>query len=215
MLAVVFDMDGLMFNTEDVYSLVGQELLGRRGFAFTQELKKEMMGAPPRESFDIMIRRHRLIETWQELAAESNRIFLEIVEAHIQPMPGLLELLDRLEAAGIPKAIATSSSKQIMDACVGHFGLHPRFRFFLTAEDVTLGKPNPEIYLTAARRLGVPPAEMLVLEDSQNGCRAAASAGAFAVAVPGEHSHDHDFSVASLVINDLADPRLFEVLKIS
>jgi HAD superfamily hydrolase (TIGR01509 family) len=215
MLAVVFDMDGLMFNTEDVYSLVGQELLGRRGCTFTHELKKEMMGVPPRETFGIMIHRHGLSETWQELAAESNRIFLEIVEAHIQPLPGLLELLDRLDAAGIPKAIATSSSKEIMDVCVGRFGLHSRFRFFLTAEDVTQGKPNPEIYLTAARRLGIPPAEMVVLEDSQNGCRAAVAAGAYAVAVPGEHSRDHDFSAASLVITHLADPRLFEVLKIS
>ncbi len=214
MRAVVFDMDGLMFNTEDVYTLVGGELLRRRGQVFSDELKKEMMGVPPQQSFAIMIRRHNLGESWQELAAESNRIFLDIFAAHILPMPGLFDLLERLERAGIPKAIATSSAKPLLDACLAHFDLHSRFQFFLTAEDVRQGKPNPEIYLTAARRLGVPPAEMMVLEDSQNGCKAAASAGAFTVAIPGAHSSDHDFSAASLVLSSLADPRLYEILGI-
>jgi HAD superfamily hydrolase (TIGR01509 family) len=139
-------------------------------------------------------------------------LFLEIVDLHIQPMPGLLDLLDRLEKARMPKAIATSSAKSLMDACLSHFDLHSRFQFFLTAEDVKHGKPNPEIYLTAARRLGIPPSEMVVLEDSHNGCKAAAAAGAFAVAVPGLHSLQHDFSAASLVISSLADPRIYEIL---
>jgi HAD superfamily hydrolase (TIGR01509 family) len=212
MRAVVFDMDGLMFNTEDVYTLVGSELLRRRDRVFTNEIKKEIMGVPPRQSFVTMIERLGLDDTWQDLVAESNLLFLEIVDRHIEPMPGLLELLDRLETARIPKAIATSSEKAILDACLAHFGLHPRFHFFLTAEDVRRGKPDPEIYLTAARRLGIQPAEMLVLEDSQNGCKAAAAAGAFAVAVPGIHSLDHDFSSASLVIDNLADARLYEKL---
>jgi HAD superfamily hydrolase (TIGR01509 family) len=214
MRAVVFDMDGLMFNTEDVYTLVGQELLRRRGHVFTDQLKKEMMGTPPRESFQVMIASLGLRETWEELAAESSCIFLEIVESQILPMPGLFELLDWLEKAGIAKAIATSSPKTLMNACLAPFNLHDRFQFFLTAEDVTLGKPNPEIYLKAADRFGIPPGDMMVLEDSQNGCRAAAAAGAFAVAVPGPHSMDHDFSTASLRVSSLADPRLYEVLKI-
>ncbi len=71
------------------------------------------------------------------------------------------------------------------------------------------GKPHPEIYLTAAQRFGISPAEMMVLEDSQNGCLAAAAAGAFVVAVPGEHSREHDFSMASLLVDSLADRRLY------
>ena len=171
MRAVVFDMDGLMFNTEDVYSLVGGELLRRRGHVFSDELKKEMMGLPPEKSFGVMIRRLGLTEDWRTLAAESNAYFLEILAANIQPMPGLMELLDRLERASIPKAIATSSARSLLDACLTQFRLQPRFQFFLTAEDVTHGKPHPEIYLTAASRFGLPSAEILVLEDSQNGCR--------------------------------------------
>jgi HAD superfamily hydrolase (TIGR01509 family) len=209
---VVFDMDGLMFNTEDVYTLVGSELLRRRGHAFSRELKDAMMGLQPRPSFEMMIRWHGLGETWEELAAESNAIFLEMLPQHIAMLPGLAELLAALEAAGLPKAIATSSGRQLTVACLGAFGLAPRFQFVLTAEDITRGKPDPQIYLTAAARLGVTPAEMLVLEDSQNGCRAAAAAGALTVAVPGLHSRDHDFSVAALVADDLADPRIYRLL---
>jgi pseudouridine 5'-phosphatase len=213
--AVVFDMDGLMFNTEDVYTLVGSELLQRRGYVFTSELKDAMMGMPPRPSFEKMIQWHNLQDNWEQLTCESNEIFIRLLPSHLAPMPGLLELLDALESAQIPKAIATSSCRELANACLSPFGFQPRFQFVLAAEDIVHGKPNPDIYLTAARRLGVPPAEMLVLEDSQNGCRAGAAAGAFTVAVPGEHSRKHDFSVASLVIDSLADPRLYAALEIS
>jgi HAD superfamily hydrolase (TIGR01509 family) len=212
MKAVVFDMDGLIFNTEDVYTLVGKELLRRRACEFTPELKNQMMGLTPQSSFEIMIRRCNLTDTWRELAAESNILFVSILDEHLAPMPGLIELLDALEAADMPKAIATSSVRALLDACLMRFDMHRRFRFFLTAEDVTRGKPNPEIYLTAADRFGCKPGELLVLEDSQNGCKAAADAGAFTVAVPAEHSRTHDFSSASLVVESLSDPRLYEAL---
>jgi HAD superfamily hydrolase (TIGR01509 family) len=161
-----------------------------------------------------MIRYCNLKDTWQELAAESNQLFIEFFDFRSAPMPGLWKLLDALERAGIPKAIATSSRRELVDVCLDPFDLRKRFQFVLTAEDIAQGKPHPEIYLTAARHFGVAPAEMLVLEDSQNGCLAAVAAGAFAVAVPGEHSRQHDFSTASLVIDSLADPRLYDVLGI-
>jgi HAD superfamily hydrolase (TIGR01509 family) len=210
--AVVFDMDGLIFNTEDVYTLVGKELLRRRGHEFTPALKKEMMGLKPQISFEIMISRCNLTDTWLELAAETNVLFVSFLDEHLAPMPGMFELLDALEAADIPKAIATSSPRVLLDACLKRFDMHPRFRFFLTSEDITHGKPDPEIYLTAAARFEYKPSELLVLEDSQNGCKAAAAAGAFTVAVPAEHSRTHDFSSASLVIDTLADPRLYKTL---
>ncbi len=171
-----------------------------------------MMGLTPQTSFEIMIRRCNLSESWRELAAESNILFIGLLDEHLAPMPGLLELLRALEAAGIPKAIATSSARALLDACLTRFGMHRRFSFSLTAEDITRGKPDPEIYLTAAARFNLNPGELLVLEDSQNGCKAAAAAGAFAVAVPARHSRRHDFSSASLVVDSLSDPALYKVL---
>jgi HAD superfamily hydrolase (TIGR01509 family) len=212
MLAVTFDMDGLMFNTEDVYTLAGTELLARRGRRFTPELKDAMMGLPPRAAFEAMIDRQGLHEPWDVLAAESDEIFLGLLSGHLATMPGLLELLAALEHSGVPKAIATSSGRRLTAACLAPFRLAPRFCFILTSEDITRGKPDPEIYLLAARRFGLLPAEMLVLEDSQNGCRAAAASGAFTVAVPGEHSRRQDFSAAHLVVEGLADRRLYQAL---
>jgi HAD superfamily hydrolase (TIGR01509 family) len=211
-LAVVFDMDGLMFNTEDVYWQVGMELLRPRGHSFSRELSDAMMGRPPQSCFDVMIRWHSLKDSWQQLAAESEEIFLGLLDRHLAPMPGLMELLTALEKAGIPKAIGTSSGRRSAEAILSRFALQPRFAFTLTAEDITHGKPDPEIYLLAAGRFGLPPHEMLVLEDSQTGCRSAAAAGAMVAAVPGTHSMKQDFSAAGLVLSSLADRRLYELL---
>ncbi len=204
-----------MFNTEDVYTLVGEELLRRRGYEFTVELKRQIMGLRPQSAFERMIADCCLAETWQELAEESNRLFFGLLDGRLAMMPGLADLLDALERAGIPKAVCTSSSREIVAACLRPFDLRGRFEFILAAEDIVHGKPHPEIYLTAARRFGVPPAEMLVLEDSENGCLAAAAAGAYVVAVPGQHSREHDFSMASLLVESLADRRLYLTLGIA
>ncbi len=213
--AVVFDMDGLMFNTEDVYWNVGTELMRRRGHEFTRELNDAVMGRPPQACFEEMIRWYSLDDSWEQLAAESEAIFTGMLDEYLSPMPGLPELLDALEAARIPKAICTSSTRGVLTALLARFGMEPRFELILTSEDITHGKPHPEIYLKAADRFGVQPQAVLVLEDSQIGCRSAAAAGAFVVAVPGRHSRDQDFSVASLVVDSLADPRLYEALALA
>jgi len=214
MRAVVFDMDGLMFDSESIYTMVGTELMGRRGLEFTAELKDQMMGLPPEPTFKVMIAYHNLTEEWDELAAESDKIFVSLLDEHLEEMPGLWELLDSLEAAGIPKAIATSSNSRLTDEVLSRYNLQSRFEFILTSKDITHGKPHPEVYLKAAEQFNLPPSEILVLEDSRHGCTAAIAAGTFTVAVPGHHSREQDFSDASLVIDGLGDPRLYEVLGI-
>jgi HAD superfamily hydrolase (TIGR01509 family) len=212
--AVVFDLDGLMFNTEELYQYVGGELLRRRGKTFEPALLDQMMGRPPRVALQMMIDWNGLDDTPAQLAAETETIFAEILDTRLECMPGLVELLGALEAHGIPKAIATSSGRRFVTNVLARFDFERRFNFILTAEDVTDGKPHPEIYLKAAERFGVPPAQMLVLEDSENGCKAAIAAGTFAVAVPGGHSCQHDFSGVSMKVNTLADPRICEALGI-
>jgi HAD superfamily hydrolase (TIGR01509 family) len=212
--AVVFDLDGLMFNTEELYVEVGTEILRRRGYEFTPELLDQMMGRPSAVALQIMIDTHGLTATVEDLLRETDELFPEILRQRLAPMPGLLELLAALERHDLTKAIATSSRRLFVERVLGQFNLQPRFRVILTSEDIREGKPHPEIYLKAADHLDVPPHEMLVLEDSQNGCRAAIAAGAITVAVPSGHSRRHDFRGVALIANSLADERLYDLLAI-
>ena len=210
--AVAFDLDGLMFNTEDVYYKVGTELMRRRGHKYDKSLSDAVVGRPPRYCFETFIRWHSLDDAWEDLRDESEEIFISLLKEGITPMPGLMQLLDALETARIPKAICTCSSRTVLTAVLAPFAMESRFQFTLAACDITQGKPHPEVYLTAAGRFGVKPPEMLVLEDSQAGCKSAVAAGAFTVAVPGSLSLDHDFSFAPLLIEDLENGRLYETL---
>jgi HAD superfamily hydrolase (TIGR01509 family) len=210
--AVVFDLDGLMFNTEELYDEVGDMLLQRRGHRFSARLKRRMMGRPGRVALQIMIDDHGLDTTVEQLQVESDEIFVDILPTRLAPMPGLIDLLDALEAAAIPKAIATSSGRAFTETVLAKFDFQPRFEFLLTAEDVVQGKPAPEIYQTAAERFGLPPAQLLVLEDSENGCRAGVAAGAATVAVPGPDNRHHDFDGVTLVADSLADRRIYRLL---
>jgi HAD superfamily hydrolase (TIGR01509 family) len=127
-------------------------------------------------------------------------------------MPGLMDLLEALETASVPKGIATSSDRKTVAGMLLRFQLEPRFSFVLTGDCTEQSKPAPDIYLLAAEKHGVRPEEMLVLEDSQIGCQAGVAAGAYTVAVPGGRSHAHDFAGTRLVAKGLADKRIYEAL---
>lgn len=204
----VFDLDGLMFNTEQLYVEVAERVLAQRGKRFTAELHRAMMGRPAREGLRLMIEAHDLADTPEALGAESAAIFRDLLPTRLRPMPGLFELLDRLERAGIPKAVATGSGREFARRILGHGDLEPRFEFLLCAEDVVHGKPHPEIYLKAAAGLGLEPSRIVVFEDSANGFRAALAAGAVAVAVPGEHNAGQSYDGALWVAETLHEPEV-------
>jgi len=211
--AVVFDMDGLMFNTEYLYDLAGQQLLKPRGHEYTRELKLMMMGLPGPKAFAVMINHLGLDDSIEQLKSEVDEIFQSLLPEKIETMPGLQTLLVAIDSAGLPRAVATSSHRGFADRSLGQFNLKPGFQFVLTADDVTNGKPNPEVYQTAGRKLGVNPAAMLVLEDSVFGSQAAASAGAYTIAIPTKHSRGQDFSHVDLVVERLDSPEVLRCVE--
>lgn len=213
--AVVFDLDGLMFNTEDLYQQVGSEVLQRRGKEFTDDLINQMMGRQAHKALQLMIDWHDLDDTPDQLAAESMEIMFRLLPDQLEPMPGLLDLLSNLETANIPKAIATSSSRAFVERVLGLFDLGKRFSFVLTAEDIANGKPAPDVYLLAAEKHDVAPSQTMVLEDSQIGCQAAVAADTFAVAVPDGQSRQHSFEGVKLIADSLADERIYNALGIA
>lgn len=210
--AVAFDLDGLIFNTEHVFAIAAEDMLHARGRELPPELLRQMMGRRPPEGFVIMRDMLHLDEPVEALHEEAKGRFLDLLDEHLQPMPGVFAVFELLETLGIPKAVATSSPREFLDKLLGRYDLARRFAFTLTAEDVQNGKPSPEIYLTAASRHQVTPSEMLVFEDSETGSRAAAASGAFVVSVPHEHSRHHSFDAAHLVADTLNDPRIHSVL---
>jgi HAD superfamily hydrolase (TIGR01509 family) len=204
-----------MVNTEELYEEVGAQLLGRRGKVFTQSLLDAMMGRPTTVALQIMIDWHDLEATVPDLEAETDALFPAILDARLETMPGFTPLMDALEEADIPRGVATSSRLSFVTDILSRLDLEERFHFVLTAENVTCGKPHPEIYQRACTLLGLSPAEVLVLEDSENGCRSAVAAGTYAVAVPGAHSAAHDFAGCRFIADSLADPRIYQALRLS
>jgi len=210
--AVAFDMDGLMFDTEDVYWKSASALLARRGKVYTDEMNDFVMGRPPKVCFEFLKETLGLPETWQELLTESEDLFLEFLDEGFSVMPGLYELLEHLEQRNIPKGICTSSVRRVASEVLRRKDVVNRFDFVLTADDVEHCKPNPEVYLTAAARFGIAPWEMLVLEDSMAGCQAAHNAGAFGIAVRAKHNAHCSFTEAKIVVSSLDDPQILELL---
>jgi len=211
--AVVFDMDGLMLNTEDIFELAGQRLMERRGLNMTDEIRQSMLGRRAVEAFTAMKLITGLTDRIEDLMYETKELFESIAENSLETMPGLHDVLELIESLNLPRAVATSSPRAYMTPLLERFDLLHRFHFTLTAEDVTHGKPHPEIYQMAAGRLNVHPGEMLVLEDSETGTRAAHAAGAYIVSVPNRHTAVGDFSMSRMKIDSLHDERLLSLLR--
>lgn len=210
--AVAFDLDGLMFNTEDLYDEVSDKILRQRGCQFSLELKMKMMGLPGPKAIAVMKSECGLQDSAEQLMRLVEDEMLLLLPSAIQPMPGLMALLQFVEECGLPKSVATSSTRRFVTSVMEITGLGPRFEFVLSSADVTNGKPHPEIYLTTANRHKIEAMQMLVLEDSVTGSKAAVASGAITVAVPGHHSRQQDFSHVDYQLESLADPKLLELV---
>ena len=206
-------MDGLMFDTEDIYRKAAETLFARRGKVYSDELFKAVMGRSARFTFELFKETCGFPEPWQELRTESEDIFLEFLDDGFSVMPGLYELLEYLERRGIPKGVCTSSDLRVAAEVLRRKDMPKRFDFVLTAEDITHPKPDPEIYLKAATRFGVLPSEMLVLEDSEAGCQAAHNAGAFGIAVRAKHNVHSLFTEAKKAVSALDAPEILELFE--
>ncbi len=182
--AVVFDMDGLLCDTEVVYRDAMMAVAVEHGHDMPLSLFQSMIGLPGPSS-DQKVLDHFGADF--PILRFNSRV-MELVDAAcvagIALKTGVLELLDHLDEIGMPRAIATSSSHRAVEAHLGHSGVIPRFQAIVARGDYARGKPHPDPFLTAAQRLGVAPEHCLALEDSHNGVRAASSAGMMTIMVP-------------------------------
>ena len=213
--AIAFDMDGLLLNTEHLYDVVINDLLSTRGQSFTRETKLAMIGRGAQPALKILKERHNLTEDWTSLAQEIESRLIRILPDKLGLMPGVQILLDKIKQCDRPAVVVTSSPRSFAVTALRQVDILERFEFLVCGEDVERGKPAPDIYLKAAEKLGVPPHQILALEDSHTGSHAAVAAGFHTIAVPGEHSADQDFSHVVFVAQRVDDPRIMAQLSAS
>jgi beta-phosphoglucomutase-like phosphatase (HAD superfamily) len=207
--AVVFDMDGLMFDTEALYKVAWQRAAAECGFDLTDATYATLIGRPAEDcdtdllslfgpSLPLHRFRRRRTVLWQAVV-------------HQQGVPhkrGLLPLLDYLTVQHVPTAVATMSTFEATDLSLRRAGLRDCFGAVVTADDVVRGKPSPDVYLEAARRLDRDPRHCLALEDSDAGITSACAAGMVAVCVPDFHRPSAaTVSAAFRVLESLVDAR--------
>lgn len=182
--AVLFDMDGLLFDTEQLFFEAMQAAGAEAGRVVPPALYHSLIGHTRERNFAILRDHYGSAFPAEEFHALCHRHMDRLVADGLRLKPGVAELLDQLDAAGLPRALVTSSRRASVDHHLGAFNLEHRFNTVVAHGDYASGKPHPEPYLLAAARLGVDPAACLALEDSYNGIRSAHGAGTVAVMVP-------------------------------
>jgi HAD superfamily hydrolase (TIGR01509 family) len=183
--AVLLDMDGTLLDTERVYLDSLTAALGTLGYTDdVLSLCHAMVGIPTAECEILLHARYGKDFPLSDLTTAYVALRDEMLIAGIPLKPGALELLEALQTAGYPLAIVTSSSRRTADEHLGLAGIRGRFDAVLTRDDVARGKPDPDLYVLAARRFRLDPRRCLALEDSNPGVAAAHAAGAITIMVP-------------------------------
>jgi HAD superfamily hydrolase (TIGR01509 family) len=206
--AVVFDLDGLLLDTEQVWDEVREELARERGGRWHDRAQLEMMGMSSKEWARYMHDVVGLSDSPEEISAEVVRRMEARYREELPLLPGAVEAVEQL-AERWPLGLASSSNRELIDLALELSGLERSFRVTVSSEEVARGKPAPDVYLEASKRLGFPPVRCAAIEDSHNGIRAAKAAGMRVVAIPNPHFPPGPEALA------LADVTLGSLLELS
>ena len=203
---VVFDLDGLLLDSEQVWDAAREELAEERGGRWHPRAQRDMMGMSSPEWSRYM---HDVIgvpDQPDEINAEVVRRLERLYREHLPVIPGAQAAVERL-AKRWPLALASSSNRELIDLALDLMGIADRFQATVSSEEVGRGKPAPDVYLEAARRLGVEPARAAAIEDSHNGIRAAKAAGMRVITIPNQNfpPDEEALTQADVVLDSLAE----------
>jgi HAD superfamily hydrolase (TIGR01509 family) len=207
--AVVFDLDGVIVDSEQVWDEVREAYVRETGGTYTDESARDMMGMSSPEWSRYMADSLHVPGTPEEINAAIVERMLERYGEEPPLIPGAVEAVRRI-AAWVPLAIASSSNRELIDVVLRVSGLSGDFAATVSSEEVPRGKPSPDVYLEAAHRLGADSARCGAVEDSHNGIRSAKAAGMRVVAVPNPHypPDDESLSLADVVVPAIGDLQL-------
>ena len=205
--AVIFDMDGVLVNSEPFYFQVEKQLFKRVGANVTHNEHLHYQGTATDRMWKIVKEKHKLPESVTEMVNMTNLIVTPYFESleKIEPMPGVTELLRKLKTIKMPLALASSSFPDVIQIILEKAGLKKFFKVVIDSKFAQSSKPDPEIFLLAASKLNVLPEKCLVIEDSTNGIKAAKAAGMFCIAFAGPGSEHQNQTQADLIISDFAE----------
>jgi HAD superfamily hydrolase (TIGR01509 family) len=204
--AIIFDLDGVIIDSEQIWNRVRESLAKERGGRWHDHAHRDMMGMSAPEWSRYMHDVLGLSDSPQDISAEVVRRMEAMYRHELPLMKGAVQAVDRL-AGRWPLAVASSSNRQLIDLVLEVAGLARRFAVTISSEEVPRGKPAPDVYLKAARRLHVDPTHCVAIEDSQNGFLSAKAAGMRVIAVPNRrYPPDRNaLAVVSTVLNSLDD----------
>jgi HAD superfamily hydrolase (TIGR01509 family) len=184
--AVVFDLDGVLLDSEEIWDRAREELARERGGRWHDRAQRDMMGMSSTEWSRYMHETIGLREPPEEISREVVGRLTELYRDELPVIPGAKDAIERI-AARWPLGLASSSNRELIDLALDLLGVAQLFRATVSSEEVARGKPAPDVYLEAARRLGIEPDRAAAVEDSQNGILAARAAGMRVVAIPNRH----------------------------
>ncbi len=201
--AIIFDMDGVLVDSEPLHTRATKLLLADCGLDWDERESAEYIGLTDVESFAALKLRHRLADDAVDLAARWAERTIVLLQQHACPLPGIPSVPRTLRERGYRLALASSSRPRVIEATLRAIGARPLFEVVVSGAEVTRGKPSPDVFLEAARRLDVAPARCLVIEDSRRGVTAARAAGMRCLAIPCSTTAHQDFTHATARLDTL------------
>jgi beta-phosphoglucomutase family hydrolase len=200
--AVIFDMDGVIAETEQAHIGAEKQTMLKYGIEISEDELHEYTGATARVMFTSLIKKYRLDTTFDRIFKEKEEILFKLLEEDVQPTKGVIDLLRKLKKMEIKLAVASSSHKRMIEYVLKKLKIIDFFDSIVGAEDIDRSKPDPEIFLISAKRLNVKPEECTVVEDSKLGVEAAKKAGMKCLGYVNPSSGKQDLSKADFVADD-------------
>lgn len=210
--AVIFDMDGVIVESEHIHIEAEQQTMLKHGVHISADELHTYTGTTAEFMFTELIKNYRLNTTFERIFKEKEEVLFKLLEKETRPTKGVIELLKKLKQKGIKLAIASSSHRKLIDYILRRLDIGRLFDFVVSAEDIAHSKPNPEIFLKSARGLKVKPVECLVVEDAKLGIEAAKSAGMRVIGYRNPNSGDQDLSRADMIVYDFSGLSVEEML---